>query len=293
MTAAAYPTSYRDLLTSFDGSGRYRPLDALVVPASRSAERLRSAAAIAHKTDAELLVLCSQNAEPAAVARLMAEEHVARHHVVHMPAGLPLPPPAFRTCPDQPGRVREQARAEPQTQPRAARRAHGRLADRPLPRRRHHARRRRPRVAAQYGLEAAAAVGLPDRRLAGQLRRRPRQPGERRQRRTCSWGRPRCWSTWSRRRSAISRRSTTRVRSSSSTPWRNARLSRYPGRARQLPYDPFREFDRGRDEEFGEVIVEGLHGLPARADHHAFPTGRALLARSSSRAAGLSSKGAG
>ena len=84
MTAAAYPTSYRDLLTSFDGTGgiaRSMRWSCLRAGARSTSGRPRR---MAHKTDAELLVLCSRNAEPAAVARLMAEEHVARHHVVHM-----------------------------------------------------------------------------------------------------------------------------------------------------------------------------------------------------------------
>ena len=179
MTAAAYPTSYRDLLTSFDGTGRYRPLDALVVPASRSAEHLRSAAALAHKTDAELLVLCSRNAEPAAVARLMAEEHVARHHVVHM-----RPDYDCRLLPSAPAPTNL---VEFASRPELSRKRNLGLL-----------------VARMVGWRTVLFLddditlgvadlrvgparpggrggrGLPGRRLAGQLRRRPRQPGERR-----------------------------------------------------------------------------------------------------------------
>lgn len=97
----AHLLAHTNLLAPFDGTGRYHPLDAVIVPAGRPAEHTRAAAAIAHMTDAELLVLCSQKAEPVAVARVVAEEHVARSHVVAVPADyqsglLPSPPPTIQ-----------------------------------------------------------------------------------------------------------------------------------------------------------------------------------------------------
>jgi len=97
----AHLLAHTNLLAPFDGTGRYHPLDAVIVPAGRPAEHTRAAAAIAHMTDAELLVLCSQKAEPVAVARVVAEEHVARSHVVGVPADyqsglLPSPPPTIQ-----------------------------------------------------------------------------------------------------------------------------------------------------------------------------------------------------
>ena len=76
MTAAAY--SPHRTCSRRSTARAVSPARRVVVPASRRCGAPPAAAAIAHKTDAELLVLCSRNAEPVAVARLMAEEHVAR-----------------------------------------------------------------------------------------------------------------------------------------------------------------------------------------------------------------------
>lgn len=272
MTAAPYPTSYRDLLTAFDGSGGYRPLDALVVPASRSAEHLRSAAALAHKTDAELLVLCSRNAEPALVARLMAEEHVARHHVVHMRPGYDC-----RLLPSAPAPTNL---VELASRPELSRKRNlGLLVARMVGWRTvlflddDITLDVADLVSAQHGLEAAAAVGFPiddwpDNSVVDHANR---ASGAEQDvfvgpsallvdMESAPLGHfPTIYDE-----GALFLFDTVAER----------RLSRYPGRARQLPYDPFREFDRGRDEEFGEVIVEGLLGFLQAPTVDACPTGR-------------------
>ena len=56
------------LLAAFE-LGPERPLDAVIVPASRSVDHLTTAAAIAAKTGGVLLALCDEDASAAAVSR--------------------------------------------------------------------------------------------------------------------------------------------------------------------------------------------------------------------------------
>jgi hypothetical protein len=265
----AHLLAHTNLLAPFDGTGRYHPLDAVIVPAGRPAEHTRAAAAIAHMTDAELLVLCSQKAEPVAVARVVAEEHVARSHVVGVPADyqsglLPSPPPTIQ--------------AEQASRPDLSRKRNLGLAV---------ARMAGWRtvllvddditldvgdvVAAQYALDATPAVGFPiedwpDNSAIGHANR-------------MSGGAQEVFvgpSALLVDVEAASLGQFPTIYNEGSLFLFDAvaerKVSRSPGRARQLPYNPFRDLDRGGDEEFGDVIFEGLMGF-LHAPSTAFPTG--------------------
>lgn len=71
--------------------GPERPLDAVIVPASRSVDHLTTAAAIAAKTGSVLLVLCDGNARAADVGEIAEQEGASRWHAAAVPSGL-LPP---------------------------------------------------------------------------------------------------------------------------------------------------------------------------------------------------------
>lgn len=257
MTAsvAARRSSHRSLLTPLRDDGTWRPVDAIVVPASRSAERLRSAAAVAHKTGSELLVLCSKDARASAVERVLVEECVGRFHVVDVPIGythdlLPsLPSPtglaALASRPDL-SRKRNLALL-------IARMVGWRTAlfldddiDMDVA----------DVVAAQHGLDAAAAVGFPvedwpDNSVVGHAIR-------------VSGGNPDVFVG----PSALLLDMESELLGHFPTIYNEGALFLFDtvaadqvseGRpAAQLPYDPFQGRHLGREQEFGDVIVEGL-----------------------------------
>jgi pimeloyl-ACP methyl ester carboxylesterase len=255
-SVASQRTSHRRLLTPLRDEGPLRPVDAIVVPASRSAEHLRSAAAIAHKTDSELLVLCSREARPASVERVLVEECVSRFHVVDVPADHtcdllpPLRPPTGLTA----------------------------LASRPELSRKRNLALLVARlvgwrtalflddditldvadvVAAQHGLDTATAVGFPveewpDNSVVGHANR-------------ASGGNQDVFVG----PSALLVDTESELLGHFPTIYNEGalflfdavaarRVSRSSRPAAQLPYNPFQDFHRGRDEEFGDVIVEGL-----------------------------------
>ena len=249
-------TSHPGLLRPL-GAGEFRPLDAVIVPSSRSAEHLRSAAAIARETESELLVLCSYRAKGAAVERVVVQEDVARHHVIDVPddyrCGLlpSRPPPSL---------------AAPASRPTLSHKRNlGLLVARMV------GWRTALFIddditldvaaikAAQQGMDDATAVGFPvvdwpDLSVVGHANQ-------------LSGGRQDVFVGPSALlvdlRSELLGHFPTIYNEGAlylhdAVAARAVRCS--DATARQLPYNPFQDVRRGRDEEFGDVIAEGLMG---------------------------------
>ncbi len=247
-------TSHPALLKPL-GAGEFRPLDAVIVPSSRSAEHLRAAAAIARETESELLVLCSHAAKGAAVERVVVQEDVARHHVIDIPddyrcALLPSrPPPSL---------------AAPASRPALSHKRNlGLLVARMV------GWRTALFIddditldvaaikAAQQGLDDATAVGFPvvdwpDLSVVGHANQ-------------LSGGRQDVFVG----PSALLVDLRSELLGHFPTIYNEGALYLFDAvaaravrcsdvTARQLPYNPFQDARRGRDEEFGDVIAEGL-----------------------------------
>ena len=92
--------SHRDLLVctrpNFRRSPQARP-DAIIVPASRSADNLDNAAALAGAVGCRLVVLCSLDARGPDVAKLLRSKHVAEPLVVDIQPGYTHPLLEFET----------------------------------------------------------------------------------------------------------------------------------------------------------------------------------------------------
>jgi pimeloyl-ACP methyl ester carboxylesterase len=237
------------------GTGGGRALDAVIVPTARSAEHLRAAAAIARETDSELLVLCSLKAKAATAERVVAHERVARHHLIDIPD-------AYR-CALLPSRPPSNLAASASRPALSHKRNLGLLVARMVGWRTalflddDIALDGSGVEAALRGLDGAAAVGFPvvdwpDNSVVGHANRASGAEQD-------VFVGPSALLVDMRSRhfghfptiynegalylfDALAARE---VRCSDRT-------------ARQLPYNPFHDVHRGRDEEFGDVIAEGL-----------------------------------
>lgn len=85
--AAAHRQSHATLLGEV-GNGQWRQLDAVIVPASRSADHVGTAAAIAAKAGSALLVLCGKDAQAAEASAIAMENAARRWYAVDMPSAL-------------------------------------------------------------------------------------------------------------------------------------------------------------------------------------------------------------
>lgn len=97
-SSAAMPhnQSHRGLLRRAP-VGRSRSVDALFVPASRPASHLRVSAGIALSLDCELVVLCSRDAKPVEFAQIASEWPALRWAAIDIPAGYRHPTLEFST----------------------------------------------------------------------------------------------------------------------------------------------------------------------------------------------------
>ena len=197
-------------------------------------------------------------------------------------AGLRVPPPAFRTAPTN--LVEFASRPELSRKRNlglaVARMAAGGPSSSSTTT--SHSTSRRP-VAAQHGLDAAAAVGSRS-RIGPTTRRRPRQSGEWREQEVFVGPSALLVDMES---APLGQFPTiyNEGRSSSSTPWRNEGEP-IPRPRPTTAVQPVPGLDRDGDEEFGDVIVEGLWGSSRRRARRL--SDRTSYWQGSSRAAGLS-----
>lgn len=104
----AHRESHLGLLRDFDLDGG-RAVDAIVVPAGRSTDHLATAAELAYRTNSLLVVLCSRDAAASRVAEVMTPGVEPRWHAVDVPAGFGHPLLLFRH--PEPGRPERGGRA--------------------------------------------------------------------------------------------------------------------------------------------------------------------------------------
>ena len=106
--ARQYPT-HRQLLARTSAKPSPGSLDAIIVPASRSAVNLDHAVTLARALRCQLVVLCSHNARAAEVNELLALRNFTQAVVIDLPAGYTHPKLDFTTSKlvglDLPGRV--------------------------------------------------------------------------------------------------------------------------------------------------------------------------------------------
>jgi hypothetical protein len=82
---SSHATLIRDFSARPPRSGRVKPLDAIVVPAARKAEKLKTVAELAASADVLLVVLASRNCHVVEVSELMASIQGCRALIVHIP----------------------------------------------------------------------------------------------------------------------------------------------------------------------------------------------------------------
>jgi hypothetical protein len=85
---SSHANLYRDLSARPPRSGRFRPLDAIVVPAARKADKLQPVAELAATADVLLVVLASHACEVAEAAEQVASIPGARALIVDIPRGF-------------------------------------------------------------------------------------------------------------------------------------------------------------------------------------------------------------
>jgi pimeloyl-ACP methyl ester carboxylesterase len=251
-----HPARHAGLLKPVDG-GEERPVDAVIVPAGRSAEHSATAAALAAELGSALLVLCSRDARAPEVAVVAARQGVSRCYAVDVPtdhtSDLLAFPPRPAGLPELGGRVSLSRKRNLALL--VARLAGWRtvlLLDDDI--RAVDADRVR---AATRGLDSAAAVGFaveswPDNSVVCHANRMSGADQG-----VFVGG------------SALLLTTDAEVFGHFPTIYNedwlflfdavvasDVRLAGNP--VDQLPYNPFRDIQRGRDEEFGEVIAEGL-----------------------------------
>jgi hypothetical protein len=91
-TAARQRSSHATLIRDFSArpprSGRVKPLDAIVVPAARKADKLKTAAELAASADVLLVVLASRNCRMVEASELAASIQGCRALIVDVPDGF-------------------------------------------------------------------------------------------------------------------------------------------------------------------------------------------------------------